>query len=161
MPEDKFTQDLHTTGKLLADVAAIIGTDPGGTEPLRIGGGLRANGASRLIGDVILARGASPTHIFTSKTTTGVSTVSTAIGNGSSSYGTVALVCGFDSGTGGLFSDLIFYTDSVVTVLASHSVSASPSARTYTAVGGVLKLAMGAGSYGVGVTEFRLSPVFS
>jgi len=66
------------------------------------------------------------------------------------SYGSTAMIRG-DGGSGILFSDLVFFSDSVVTVLASQTVSSAPAARTYSAVGGILKLAMASGTYTVNV----------
>jgi hypothetical protein len=66
------------------------------------------------------------------------------------SYGSTAMIRG-DGGSGILFADLVFFSDSVVTVLASQIVSSTPAARTYSAAGGILKLAMASGTYTVSV----------
>ena len=56
---------------------------------------------------------------------------------------------------GNIGYDLVSYSLSQVTVLSSQSISGGPASRTYTAVSGILKVAMGSGTYDVYATEMR------
>lgn len=63
-------------------------------------------------------------------------------------YGGFAHVMGIDGG-GNIFSDFLWYSLSASTVLAAHSPSGSPAARSYTLSSGTLRLAMASGTYTV------------
>ncbi len=76
-----------------------------------------------------------------------VSTSATSITTTAYTVGARAYVTGAEAGN--TFGDFVYYTDSMASALASHTVSGAPSARTYTAVGGILKLQMASGTYSV------------
>lgn len=69
------------------------------------------------------------------------------------SVGGIAVVAGTD-GTN-RFVDIVAYASSVATALASQTGAGAPAARTYTAAGGSLRLAMASGSYTVGCADLR------
>ena len=68
-------------------------------------------------------------------------------------YGGLAMV--WMNYAGNIGYDLVSYSLSQVTVLSSQSISGGPASRTYTAVAGILKVAMGSGTYDVYATEMR------
>jgi len=68
-------------------------------------------------------------------------------------YGGLAMV--WMNYAGNIGYDLVSYSLSQVTVLSSQSISGGPASRTYTAVSGILKVAMGSGTYDVYATEMR------
>jgi len=83
-----------------------------------------------------------------------VSTSATAI-SVASSYGGLAMVW-MNSG-GNISHDLVSYSLSGVDLIATQTISGSAAGRTYSAVSGVLKVAMASGTYDVYATEIRVS----
>ena len=55
------------------------------------------------------------------------------------------------------FADLVIFGYDSVTVISSHSVRGSPTARTYSVSGQELKLAMDSGTYDISVLQI-MSP---
>ena len=83
-----------------------------------------------------------------------VSTSAIAISN-PATYGGLASV--WVNSAGNIAHDLVSYSLSGIDVVASQPISGAAAARTYTAVSGVLKVAMAAGTYDVYATETRVS----
>jgi len=75
---------------------------------------------------------------------------------GTSSYGALAMV--WVNYSGAIAHDLVSYSLSDVDVIASQTISGGPAGRTYSAAGGVLKVAMGGSdTYNVYVSEIRVA----
>jgi hypothetical protein len=73
----------------------------------------------------------------------GINVGQTAVGiTSASTYGGMAMI--WTNYVGNIGYDLVTWTLSQVTVLASQSISGGAASRNYTAVSGVLKLTMGA-----------------
>ena len=85
---------------------------------------------------------------LTPTSTVSVSTSTTTISTTTNDYGAIAIVWGADS-SGNIFTDLLFYSLSTVTVMQSQSPSGSPVGRTYSMSSGNLRLAMASGTYTV------------
>jgi len=83
-----------------------------------------------------------------------VSTSATAI-SVAAQYGGLAMV--WMNSAGNIAHDLVSYSLSGVDLLATQTISGGPVGRTYSAVSGVLKVAMASGTYDVYATEIRVS----
>jgi hypothetical protein len=84
---------------------------------------------------------------------TSVSTSATAILGIASDWGGLVIVTGNNAGL--IFTDLLFMATSGINVVSTVSISGSPAARTYTQTSGLLKLAMGSGTYAVSAVQMR------
>jgi len=83
-----------------------------------------------------------------------VSTSATTI-SGGTDFGVLTFVTGEEGVT--RFADLVIFGYDSVTVISSHSVRGSPTARTYSVSGQELKLAMDSGTYDISVLQI-MSP---
>jgi len=111
----------------------LIGTTTDAGEKLQVAGTARIQNTVRL----------------NASSTVSVSTSATIISSASNTYGGLAIVWGSDAG-GNIWTNLIFYSLGVVSVLSSQDVSGGPDGRTYSVDGsGNLRLAMAAGTYNV------------
>jgi hypothetical protein len=79
-----------------------------------------------------------------------VSTSATTISSGTD-FGVLTFVTGEEGIT--RFADLVIFGYDSVTVISSHSVRGSPTARTYSVSGQELKLAMDSGTYDISVLQ--------
>jgi hypothetical protein len=79
-----------------------------------------------------------------------VSTSATTI-SGATDFGVLTFVTGEEGIT--RFADLVIFGYDSVTVISSHSVRGSPTARTYSVSGQELKLAMDSGTYDISVLQ--------
>jgi len=84
---------------------------------------------------------------------TTVSTSATSILGVGSDWGGLVIVTGNNAGL--IFTDLLFMATSGINVVSTVTISGSPAGRTYTQSSGILRLAMGSGTYAVSAVQMR------
>ena len=144
--ELKIISDAHGGGGRTGDITFYTANSATATEKMRItsAGILQVNPTNASTGGIINSYRAA---ISVSTSAVGISNAAT--------YGGLAMV--WVNSAGNIAHDLVSYSLSAVDVVASQSISGSAAARTYTAVSGVLKVAMASGTYDVYATETRVS----